>query len=85
VCAYEKEPDESIFTEPPVLCIEILSPEDRMSRVMDVVQDYLSMGAPTHWKRRGTSPMPRWDFVRLRARLRQAGQQVTLTLEEIFS
>jgi Uma2 family endonuclease len=48
VCAYEKN-YESIFTKPPVLCIEILSPEDRMSRVLNVVQDYLSMDVATVW------------------------------------
>jgi Uma2 family endonuclease len=29
------EPDEQIFTSPPFLCVEILSPEDRMSRMQD--------------------------------------------------
>src|ERR1043166_7735488 len=42
VCAFvDHEPDEQVFTEPPYLCVEVLSPEDRMSRVMAVVQDYL--------------------------------------------
>ena len=50
ICAFvDHEPDEQVFTEPPYLCIEILSPEDRMSRVMTVVQDYLQMGVPNVW------------------------------------
>ncbi|MGH9629907.1 MAG: Uma2 family endonuclease, partial [Bryobacteraceae bacterium] len=33
VCVYEKEPDEQVFTKPPLLVIEVLSPEDRMARM----------------------------------------------------
>jgi Uma2 family endonuclease len=36
------EPDEQIFTSPPFLCIEILSPEDRMSRMQRKIDDYLT-------------------------------------------
>jgi Uma2 family endonuclease len=50
VCAYlDREPDEEIFTQPPVVCVEILSPEDRMSRTIDVVMDYFRMGVPNVW------------------------------------
>jgi len=90
VCAYEKEPDESIFTKPPVLCIEILSPEDRMSCVTNVVQDYLSMGVPTVWV---LDPLEKKAYVadaavglrEVTGEIAATGQQVTLTLEEIFS
>jgi Uma2 family endonuclease len=50
VCAFlDREPDEEVFTLPPVLCIEILSPEDRMSRTIDVVLDYFHMGVSNVW------------------------------------
>ena len=42
-------PDEEIFTTPPALCIEILSREDTMSRIMERVKDYFAMGVPVCW------------------------------------
>jgi Uma2 family endonuclease len=36
-----------ILHTPPVLCIEILSREDRMSDIQERVEDYLAMGVPT--------------------------------------
>lgn len=39
------KPSERILTTPPFLCIEILSPEDRMSRMQERIDDYLAMGA----------------------------------------
>jgi len=50
VCVYlDREPDEQVFTAAPFLCVEILSPEDRMNRTLSVVQDYLAMGVPQVW------------------------------------
>lgn len=40
---------ERIPTVPPFLVIEILSPEDRMVRMQEKVQDYLSIGAESIW------------------------------------
>jgi Uma2 family endonuclease len=45
----EDAPDEQVPTHPPLLCIEILSPEDRMSRYMERVNDYFQMGVPCCW------------------------------------
>jgi Uma2 family endonuclease len=45
VCVYVgTKPGEQIFTTPPFICIEILSPEDRMERVQQRVDDHLSFG-----------------------------------------
>lgn len=43
------EPDEQVFTHPPFLCIEILSPEDRMNRMQRKIMDYLSFGVSYVW------------------------------------
>src|ERR1035438_2256345 len=49
LCVAVDGSDEPILTEPPFLCIEILSPEDRMPRIEERVQDYLAMGVPYVW------------------------------------
>ena len=43
------KPDEQILTKPPLLCIEILSPEDTISRTNARIQEYLSFGVPVVW------------------------------------
>ena len=40
---------EQVLTKPPFICIEILSPEDRMSRIEERINDYLAMGVPYVW------------------------------------
>jgi Uma2 family endonuclease len=40
---------EQIIRTAPILCIEVLSPEDRMSRYLERVTDYFEMGVPTCW------------------------------------
>jgi Uma2 family endonuclease len=49
VCATIGDPGEEVFTKPPFLCVEILSPEDRVSRLEVRIQDYLKMGVPFVW------------------------------------
>ncbi len=49
VCVFLEEPTEPVPTKPPVLAVEILSPEDRMSRIMARCDDYIAMGCPCVW------------------------------------
>jgi Uma2 family endonuclease len=43
------DPIEPILHTPPVLCVEVLSPEDRFSRIQQRVQEYQQMGAEHVW------------------------------------
>jgi Uma2 family endonuclease len=45
----EDAPYEPVLLTPPILCIEIMSPEDRLSRVIRVLEDYRSMGVDHIW------------------------------------
>lgn len=49
VCVTLGEPAEQIFTKPPFICIEVLSPEDRWARIQQRIDDYLAMGVPYVW------------------------------------
>jgi Uma2 family endonuclease len=42
-------PREQIIRTPPLLCIEILSPEDRWGRLDRRIHDFFSMGVPVVW------------------------------------
>jgi Uma2 family endonuclease len=49
VCVVLGRTDEQVLTKPPFICIEILSEEDRMSRMKERLDDYLAMGVPHVW------------------------------------
>jgi Uma2 family endonuclease len=50
VCVLRKDaPREQIVTRPPLLCIEVLSPEDTMLRTRERVRDFLEMGVSAVW------------------------------------
>ncbi|MBZ5632930.1 MAG: Uma2 family endonuclease [Acidobacteriia bacterium] len=50
VCVYAGEdPKDQIFRTPPFICIEVLSPQDRMGRVQQRIDDYLAFGVPYVW------------------------------------
>lgn len=42
-------PADPIIRTPPFLCIEILSPSDRMSEMQERIDDYLEFGVPHVW------------------------------------
>jgi Uma2 family endonuclease len=42
-------PDEQVITHAPLLCVEILSPEDRIGRIEDKIEEYFRMGVRAVW------------------------------------
>jgi Uma2 family endonuclease len=42
-------PPGRIIVQPPFLCVEVLSPTDRMAEMLERIDDYLSFGVPYVW------------------------------------
>src|SRR5580698_3860854 len=85
-----EKPRDPIFRTPPIICIEVLSPEDRMARVQDRIDDYLKFGVRYVWV---MNPENRrvWVYTRagctevLDGILRTENPSLTVSLAEIFA
>jgi Uma2 family endonuclease len=82
------KPKEQIITRPPLVCIEVLSPKDRMSRMQKKVIDYLAFGVRYVWV---LDPQTREAFVYTDAGMREAkdvlrteNPAIEIPLSEIF-
>ncbi len=49
ICLVTEGDTDEVTQVPPQLCIEILSPDDRWSRVQESINDYLLLGVPEVW------------------------------------
>ncbi|MGZ5154384.1 MAG: Uma2 family endonuclease [Burkholderiales bacterium] len=50
ICVYVgADPKEQVFRTPPFICVEVLSPEDRTTRVQQRIDDYLAFGVQYVW------------------------------------
>src|SRR5689334_12491410 len=49
VCVTAGEPEEEIFTEPPFLCVEVLSPDDTAQELRIKIDEYLAWGVAYVW------------------------------------
>ncbi len=84
------EPIVPILHAPPLLCVEVLSPEDRFSRTLTRVQDFTRMGVPQVWiidpnSRDVWTVSSDGDPVHLRGDvLTLPGTPVRMTVAEIF-
>jgi Uma2 family endonuclease len=49
ICLVDAHDIDEVTQQPPALCVEILSPDDRWNRIQDRLTDFLSFSVPTIW------------------------------------
>jgi Uma2 family endonuclease len=82
ICIAVDDSDEPILTKAPFLCVEVLSPEDRMSRIEARIQDYLEMGVSYVWV---LDPQTKQAYVATAADgLREVKTGVLATVNPVF-
>ena len=83
------EPEDQIFRTPPLICIEILSKDDRQDRMQDKIDDFLNFGVRYVWV---INPRNRraWVYTKDGSRevkdgvLRTSDPDLELMLSELF-
>jgi Uma2 family endonuclease len=81
---------EEIVRTPPLLCIEILSRDDRMSDIQERVEDYLAMSVQAVWvvdprRRRAYAALPSGALEPVPAELAVAGTAIRVPIPDIFA
>ena len=90
VCAIPRFTQGLVIATAPLLCIEVLSREDRMSEMQERVDDYLRMGVPAvwivdPWARRATSVDGSGAYRTQREELTVSGTSIRIDLGEVFA
>ena len=92
VCVLDRtQPKEQVVRRPPLLCIEVLSPEDTVRRMIERAQDYLAMGVGAVWlfdPASRTVTICSQDGLTAQqgsGRLELQGTPIVLDLQEVFS
>ena len=50
ICVLDRnQPIEPVFTQPPLICIEVLSKDDNLREMQERVTDYSNLGVPNVW------------------------------------
>lgn len=84
------DPFEPIVRKPPFICIEVLSPEDRIQRMQERINDYQRMGVEHIWlidpmTRDAWIALPDGSHQHVKAEFSVPGTPVRISLAEIFS
>ena len=89
VLVTDGNPGEQVLTKAPLLCIEVLSPEDRPSRVNARIREYLDFGVPIVWL---VDPVEKTVWVYRQDGMKQAvdsvkldGTSIEVPFSEIFA
>jgi Uma2 family endonuclease len=87
ICVTTEDPGVDTFVTPPLVCIEILSPEDDTSRTIEKLEEYAAFGVPHIWL---VDPRRRKAFVYNDRRLEEVttgelrAGDIFITLAEVF-
>ena len=82
---------EQIVSEPPLLCVEILSPEDRIGRMEEKLAEYFEMGVRAVWVIDPATEAayeclgPRVGDWRRTQTLRVAGTEIAVEVNELIA
>ena len=49
VCVISSDAVEQVISKPPLLCVEILSPDDSLNSMQERIDDYFALGVPCVW------------------------------------
>jgi Uma2 family endonuclease len=82
-------PDEDVFTTPPYLCVEVMSPDDTMFAIQERLDDYLHFGVPNiwvvdPWKHRGWRITPEGWTLASDGIMRTADGRVAMPLADVL-
>jgi len=86
-------PIEQVFTRPQLIAIEVLSPEDRLVRTQEKIDDYIAFNVPNIWivdpnKRMGwdcsSGNWIRTERFEAKDRFKVDGSSIYLSLDELF-
>jgi len=89
VCVFSRDyAIEQVFTRPPLICIEVLSPEDRHNRIEERVEDFRRFGVKHIWivdpKKQAGWDLSSGDWIRA-TEFSVAGTPIKVQLPELFA
>jgi Uma2 family endonuclease len=91
VCVLRRsDPADDIVKTPPLICVEVLSPDDRMQRVHERFEDYARMGVDHLWlfdpiRRQAWVVLPDGSQTRVDTEFTVPGTPIRLVLAEVFA
>jgi len=84
------DPHDPIIKTPPLICIEVLSPEDRIQRMQERIDDYARMGVEHIWlidplSRKAWTATPDGSLQHVSEAFAIAGTTISIELAQVFA